>query len=33
MIYHVIPAIVVVALIVIGFVIKCRRINFYNKTL
>lgn len=31
MIYHVIPAIIVVALIVIGFVIKCRRINSYNK--
>ena len=26
MIYHVIPAIIVVALIAIGFVIKCRRI-------
>lgn len=31
MIYHVIPAIIVVALIVIGFLIKCRRINSYNK--
>lgn len=31
MIYHVIPAIIVVALIAIGFVIKCRRINSYNK--
>ena len=31
MIYHVIPAIIVVALIVTGFTIKCRRINSYNK--
>lgn len=31
MIYHVVPAIIVVALIVIGFVIKCSRINSYNK--
>lgn len=31
MIYHVIPAIIVVALIVIGFLIKYRRINSYNK--
>ena len=31
MLYHVIPVIIVFALIVIGFVIKCRRINSYNK--
>lgn len=31
MIYHIIPAVVVATLIVIGHVIKCKRIVSYNK--